>query len=52
MVLFPPILREAGGAFTDWSGQCRIETGNGLSVNAALKEPVLQLLREAEKRAE
>jgi fructose-1,6-bisphosphatase/inositol monophosphatase family enzyme len=41
-----PIVQEAGGHFCDWSGQTSIYSGNGLSVNAALKETVLNLLRE------
>jgi len=39
-----PILQEAGGAFVDFDGRCSIHSGNGLSVNAALKHEVLQLL--------
>jgi histidinol-phosphatase len=41
-----PIVQEAGGHFCDWNGQTSIYSGNGLSVNAALKETVLDLLRE------
>lgn len=41
-----PILQEAGGAFVDWQGQSSIYSGNGVSVNAALKGPILDLLRE------
>lgn len=40
-----PILEEAGGSFVDWTGMCTIHAGNGVSVNAALKEAVLELLR-------
>jgi myo-inositol-1(or 4)-monophosphatase len=39
-----PIVREAGGHYLDWSGAESIYTGNGFSVNAALKEEVLALL--------
>jgi len=40
-----PILREAGGSFTDIKGQSTIHGGNGVSVNAALKDGVLAVLR-------
>lgn len=40
-----PILREAGGSYTSWAGEPTIHGGNGVSVNAALKQRVLQLLR-------
>jgi histidinol-phosphatase len=42
-----PIMQEAGGHFCDWAGGISIDTGNGISVNAALKETVLQLLAPA-----
>ncbi len=40
-----PILAEAGGHFVDWTGQPTIHGGNGVGVNAALKDDVLRLLR-------
>ena len=40
-----PILQEAGGHFLDWDGEPSIYTGNGFSVNDALKDAVLQVLR-------
>lgn len=40
-----PIVTEAGGHFLDWKGQPTIYGGNGLSVNAGLKDEVLQILR-------
>jgi histidinol phosphatase-like enzyme (inositol monophosphatase family) len=40
-----PILHEAGGAFFDWNGQPTIHGGNGISVNAALREAVLEIAR-------
>jgi fructose-1,6-bisphosphatase/inositol monophosphatase family enzyme len=40
-----PIVQEAGGHFCDWDGGTSIYAGNGISVNAALKETVLQMLR-------
>jgi histidinol phosphatase-like enzyme (inositol monophosphatase family) len=40
-----PILREAGGTFTDWAGTPTIAGGNGLATNGRLFEDVLGLLR-------
>lgn len=39
-----PVVREAGGTFTDWSGTTTISGGNGLSTNGALLEPALEIL--------
>jgi histidinol-phosphatase len=39
-----PILKEAGGCFTSWTGEPTIHAGNGVSVNAALRDEVLQVL--------
>jgi len=39
-----PILQEAGGHFVDWNGKVSIHSGNGVSVNPALKETVLKIL--------
>ena len=41
-----PIVQEAGGHYCDWTGCVSIYSGNGVSVNDALKETVLELLRE------
>lgn len=41
---FVPILKEAGGAFVDFQGVETINSGNGLSVNAGLKDVVLEIL--------
>lgn len=41
---FVPILEEAGGHFVAWNGETSIYEGNGLSVNSALKDTVLELL--------
>jgi myo-inositol-1(or 4)-monophosphatase len=38
----PVIMREAGGAFFDWSGEETIWGGHGISTNAALKDLVLK----------
>ena len=40
-----PILAEAGGAFTDWTGTSRIDGGDAVSTNGVLHEAVLSLLR-------
>lgn len=39
-----PIVREAGGWFSDWSGAARIDGGDAVSTNAALRDQVLALL--------
>jgi len=36
-----PIVSEAGGSFTDWTGQARIDGGDAVSTNARLHEAVL-----------
>ena len=42
---FPPIFREAGGYFGDWSGnEGRIDGGEALATNAALRDEVVALL--------
>jgi histidinol-phosphatase len=45
-----PILREAGGRFTDWQGQETIYSGDGVATNAALHGAVLDILRAETKR--
>ena len=40
-----PILKEAGGHFVTWAGEERADGGDGISVNAALKDDVLGRLR-------
>lgn len=41
----PVILREAGGAFFDWTGKETIFGGNGAASNAALRDTVVEALR-------
>ena len=41
---FPPILREAGGYFGDWSGDESIYAGEALSITNALLPEVLRLI--------
>ncbi len=40
-----PILAEAGGIFTDWSGQPSIHSGEGIGTSPALLPAVLECLR-------
>jgi myo-inositol-1(or 4)-monophosphatase len=39
-----PILAEAGGRFTDWTGKVRIDGGDAVSTNGLLHDQVLALL--------
>jgi len=40
-----PIMAEAGGRFTDWTGAPRIDGGDAVSTNGVLHDAVLSLLR-------
>jgi histidinol-phosphatase len=40
-----PIIEEAGGVFTDWTGAATHRGGSGIATNAALARPVRQLVR-------
>jgi fructose-1,6-bisphosphatase/inositol monophosphatase family enzyme len=40
-----PIVEEAGGHFIDWNGAATANSGNGISVNAALREDVLRITK-------
>jgi histidinol phosphatase-like enzyme (inositol monophosphatase family) len=40
-----PIVEEAGGTFMDWNGTTTINSGNGISVNAALRDTVLRVTK-------
>ncbi|MFT3684711.1 MAG: inositol monophosphatase family protein [Phycisphaerales bacterium] len=42
---FPVIFREAGGVFSSWSGEDRIDCGDGLAANPVLHAQVLGLLK-------
>ena len=42
-----PILEEAGGTFTDWQGQRRIDAGEGIATNGLVLEEVLRIVQEA-----
>jgi len=41
---FPPILKEAGGTFTDWSGNPTIHGGEAVSTNGLLLPKLLELI--------
>lgn len=41
---FIPILREAGGIFTDREGKTRVDGGSGISTNGVLHEEVMRIL--------
>lgn len=43
-----PIMQEAGGHFVDFSGDVTIHSGNGLSVNAHLRNAALKILQTHE----
>ena len=43
-----PIIEEAGGRFTDWSGRRTIAGPDALATNGLLHEEVLALLRSAD----
>lgn len=40
-----PLVREAGGHFLDWNGREAFDSGNGICVNAALRDEVLALVQ-------
>ena len=42
-----PIVEEAGGHFIDWNGAATAHSGNGISVNAALRDVVLRITKRA-----
>jgi len=43
---FLPILREAGGTFTNWSGEATIYGGNAISTNGRLFEEIMKMITE------
>lgn len=40
-----PLVREAGGHFLDWNGVESFESGDGMSLNAALRDEVLGIVK-------
>lgn len=46
----PPILKEAGGGFTAWSGEESIHAGDGAAVNGKLLEAVRGILKDEHRR--
>jgi histidinol-phosphatase len=45
-----PILREAGGRFSNWAGEETIWGSDGFATNAVLHAPVLEILRSEKRR--
>ena len=45
-----PVLEEAGGTFTDWSGRATIHGGDGIATNGRLLKEVLECLGSREGR--
>ncbi len=43
-----PIVEEAGGTFTDWTGKPTIDGGNAISTNGRLFEGVMEIVRKPE----
>lgn len=41
-----PILREAGGTFTDWTGRASIDGGHAISTNGVLFDQLMEVVRE------
>ena len=41
-----PIIEEAGGRFTDWSGEPRIDAGEAIGSNGLVHEAVLALTKQ------
>jgi len=46
IAVYPPIFREAGGYFGDWSGETTIYHQEGLATNMHLLPQILELIRE------
>jgi histidinol-phosphatase len=46
----PPILEEAGGHFTDWTGKRTIWSPEGAATNGALHNEVIEILRSEKKK--
>jgi histidinol-phosphatase len=45
-----PILEEAGGRFTDWQGQARIDGGEGVGTNAVAHDEVIAITSRFERK--
>ncbi|MFW6205896.1 MAG: inositol monophosphatase family protein [Gemmatimonadota bacterium] len=41
-----PVIEEAGGVFTDWTGSARHDAGHAIATNTALAEPVRNAVSE------
>jgi fructose-1,6-bisphosphatase/inositol monophosphatase family enzyme len=44
-----PVVEEAGGSFTDWTGEPTIYSGNAIATNGLILDEVLALVRADEK---
>jgi fructose-1,6-bisphosphatase/inositol monophosphatase family enzyme len=44
-----PIIEEAGGTFTDWTGRRTISGNNAISTNGVVLDEVMQTIRKAER---
>ncbi|MCA9149595.1 MAG: histidinol-phosphatase [Planctomycetales bacterium] len=44
-----PVITEAGGTFTDWSGAPRVDSGDSVATNGKVAEEVLQITRQFAK---
>jgi len=47
----PPILREAGGCFTNWAGESTIRGGDGVATNGVLHSEVVSILKDEKHKA-
>ena len=45
-----PIIEEAGGSFTDWQGKPTIQSGEAVATNDAIRDEVLAITSEYQKR--
>jgi fructose-1,6-bisphosphatase/inositol monophosphatase family enzyme len=41
-----PVIEEAGGRFTDWTGRATIHGGDSIATNGLVHEEVLALIRD------
>ena len=42
-----PIIEEAGGRFSDWQGNCRIDSGDAIGSNGLVHDEILQIIKAA-----
>ena len=46
------VVSEAGGRFTDWTGICTVDAGDGLATNGHIHNDVLKILAPSAIRAQ